>query len=159
MVSGSRACLTFIPSDHPHRPSRHFDGALDVILEHVRRSGRPDVTNLDQVAALARRRDRVAWDALELAGEALGCGLAAVVNLLNLGLVIIHTEAAVLNEEGPYQSAALRTLRAHAFSTAAASCKILWRLRTDELEGRGAASMAFHPLPDVFPMAGQGDEA
>jgi hypothetical protein len=28
MVSGSRACLTFILSDHPHRPSRHFDGAL-----------------------------------------------------------------------------------------------------------------------------------
>jgi hypothetical protein len=30
MVSGSRACLTFILSDHPHRPSRHFDGALGV---------------------------------------------------------------------------------------------------------------------------------
>jgi hypothetical protein len=28
MVSGSRACLTFILSDHPHWPSRHFDGAL-----------------------------------------------------------------------------------------------------------------------------------
>jgi hypothetical protein len=30
MVSGSRACLTFILSDHPHRPSRHFDEALPV---------------------------------------------------------------------------------------------------------------------------------
>jgi hypothetical protein len=28
MVSGSRAYLTFILSDHPHRPSRHVDGAL-----------------------------------------------------------------------------------------------------------------------------------
>jgi hypothetical protein len=28
MVSGSRAPLTFILSDHPQRPSRHFDGAL-----------------------------------------------------------------------------------------------------------------------------------
>ena len=28
MVSGSRACLTSILSDHPHRPSPHFDGAL-----------------------------------------------------------------------------------------------------------------------------------
>jgi hypothetical protein len=28
MLCGSRACLTFILSDHPHRPSRHFDGVL-----------------------------------------------------------------------------------------------------------------------------------
>jgi hypothetical protein len=28
MVSGSRACLTLNLSDHPHRPSRHFDAAL-----------------------------------------------------------------------------------------------------------------------------------
>ena len=28
MVSGSRACLTSILSDDPHRPSQHFDGAL-----------------------------------------------------------------------------------------------------------------------------------
>jgi hypothetical protein len=32
MVPESRACLTFILSDHPHRPSRHFDGAL--MAEH-----------------------------------------------------------------------------------------------------------------------------
>jgi hypothetical protein len=29
MVSGSRACLTSILSDHPHRPSLHFGGARD----------------------------------------------------------------------------------------------------------------------------------
>ena len=28
MVPESRACLTSILSDHPHRPSRHFAGAL-----------------------------------------------------------------------------------------------------------------------------------
>ena len=32
MVSGSRPCHTFILSDHPHRPSRHFDGALGFTL-------------------------------------------------------------------------------------------------------------------------------
>jgi hypothetical protein len=32
MVSGSRVCLTSILSDHPHRPSRHFDGALSTAV-------------------------------------------------------------------------------------------------------------------------------
>src|SRR5262245_41636432 len=31
-ASGSRACLTSILSNHPHRPSRHFDGALLAVL-------------------------------------------------------------------------------------------------------------------------------
>ena len=31
MVSDSRACLTFILSDHPYRPSRHFDRALATV--------------------------------------------------------------------------------------------------------------------------------
>jgi hypothetical protein len=35
MVSGSRACLTFILSDHPHWPSRHFDGALGPLVTLV----------------------------------------------------------------------------------------------------------------------------
>lgn len=122
----------------------------DVIVNELRLAGRSEVSNLGQVAALARQRDPVAWNAFERAGDALGRGLAAMVNLLNLGLLIIHTEAAIVDEDGPYRAAALRALRAHAFSTAAESCKVLWRVRTDELEGRGAASMAFHPLSDVF---------
>jgi hypothetical protein len=32
MVSDSRACLTSTLSDHPHWPSPHFGGALDVTL-------------------------------------------------------------------------------------------------------------------------------
>jgi predicted NBD/HSP70 family sugar kinase len=140
---GNRGCLETL-------------AGADVIIDHVRQAGRSDVISLDQAAALARQRDELAWNAFERAGEALGRGLAAVVNLLNLGLLIIHTEAALRDERGPYRRAAERTLRAHAFSTAAASCKISWRQRTDELEAQGAASMAFHPLPDVFPqLAGE----
>ena len=123
----------------------------DVIVKRVREAGRPGVSNLDEAAALARQGDQIAWNAFERAGEALGRGLASIVNVLNLGLFIIHTEPAVLEVNGPYRTAALRTLQARAFSTAAASCKILWRRRTDELEGRGAASMAFHQLADMFP--------
>jgi hypothetical protein len=35
MVSGSRASFTFILSDHPHRPSRHFAGVLPFRLPYA----------------------------------------------------------------------------------------------------------------------------
>jgi hypothetical protein len=51
MVAGSRACLTFILSDHPHRPSRHFDGALASVLatqqNHPSMSGWSGSSQLD----------------------------------------------------------------------------------------------------------------
>jgi hypothetical protein len=50
MVPGSRACLTFILSDHPHRPSRHFDGALP-----------------DKVRVALQGRGMVAWYADDMA--------------------------------------------------------------------------------------------
>jgi hypothetical protein len=55
MVSGSRACLTFILSDHPHRPSRHFDGAL-----HQK------VGLLLAIPAVLRCEDLAAWSPVPL---------------------------------------------------------------------------------------------
>jgi predicted NBD/HSP70 family sugar kinase len=112
----------------------------DVIVNHIRDAGR-NIDGLDAAARLTRQGDAVARTAFEHAGVAFGRGLATLLNLLNLGLVIIHTEAAVHDERTPYRSAATRSLHEHAFSTAADSCRIIWRVRTDELEGRGAASM------------------
>jgi len=120
----------------------------DAIMQALRREGRLDLRDVRAAAALVEGGDRVARQVFQQAGEALGRGLATLLNLLNLQAIGLCGEAALLNS-GVYLDAVRGSLRLHAFSTAADDCDLWIEERTDELEARGAASMVFDHLVDV----------
>lgn len=105
------------------------------------------VRTIDEAADLVKKGDQAAHDAFEKAGEALGRGLAGLVNLLNLRLVILCGEPAMLACE-PYIGQSRRSFADRAFSTAAKDCELRLERRTRQLEARGAASMVFESLVD-----------
>jgi predicted NBD/HSP70 family sugar kinase len=113
----------------------------NAILGAVRAAGGPNLATADELAALARAGDEVALAAIERAGETLGRGLSMLLNLLNLELVLLYAEEALL--ETAYLSSVKAALRAYAFSSAARDCEIIPKVLTDTLEARAAASMAF----------------
>jgi predicted NBD/HSP70 family sugar kinase len=126
---GGRGCLEAIAS-------------RNAMLDAVRAAGRPSLTTIGQLAALARQGDDVAVAVIERAGEALGRGLAMLLNLLNLELVVLYAEEPLVNTPA-YLEAVRGSLAAHAFSSAASDCRIIPKVLTDVLEARAAASMAF----------------
>lgn len=134
-VCGNDGCLQTVAS-------------ADAIVQAIREQGRPEVGAIDEAADLARRGDQPAKDSFERAGEALGIGLAILLNLVNLEAVILCGDAALLKYE-PYIEATRASLYRHAFSTTAEDCELLIESRTDELEARGAASMALGRFADV----------
>lgn len=113
----------------------------NAILRDMRNEGQP-IESIEIGIDLVRRGDETARKIFEHKGEALGRGLAGLVNLLNLSLVMLCATPAVLACD-PYIEAVHRSFRDHAFSTAASDCKLRLEDRTDELEARGAASLAF----------------
>jgi predicted NBD/HSP70 family sugar kinase len=117
----------------------------DGIVRALQRQGRSPVDSIEAAAALVRGGDRRARLVFERAGEALGLGLATLLNLLNLEAIVLCGEVAVLGS-GVYVDSARRSLASRAFSTAADDCDLWVEERTDELEARGAASMVFDDL-------------
>jgi predicted NBD/HSP70 family sugar kinase len=115
------------------------------ILHAIHDAGREDIESIKDAADLARNGDEVARAAFEQAGEALGRGLAGLVNLLNLRLIILCGEPAILAYE-PYVTEARKSFEERAFSTAARDCTLRIERRTGELAARGAASMVFEHL-------------
>jgi hypothetical protein len=95
----------------------------------------------------ARRRPH-GTRGVQRAGEALGRGLATLLNLLNLEAIGLCGEPAILST-GVYLDTVRDTLGRRAFSTAADDCDLWIEERTDELEARGAASMVFDHLVDL----------
>jgi predicted NBD/HSP70 family sugar kinase len=114
----------------------------DAMLGAVRAAGRPSPAGIDELTALARRGDYAALAAIERAGEALGRGLAILLNLLNLELVVLYAEEPLLNTPA-YLQTVQASLAAHAFSSAAGDCRIVPKVLTAVEEARAAASMAF----------------
>jgi len=131
-VCGNRGCL-------------QTEASGNAILQTIQESGRQDISAIDLAADYARGGDEFVRMAFERAGEALGIGLAILLNLVNLEAVILCGDAALLKYE-PYVGAARAVLYAHAFSTTAEDCELLVEARTEELEARGAASMALGQL-------------
>lgn len=127
-VCGKRGCLQTVASS-------------DAILASIRDWGGPNLAEIDVAADLARGGDELAQRAFELAGGALGIGLATLLNVVNLEAVILCGDASLL-EYGVYIDAARTSLVDNAFSTTAEDCELLVEVRTDELEAKGAASMA-----------------
>ena len=133
-VCGKRGCLETLASG-------------TAILRAIREKRK--VEDIDAAAALVRSGDDDAREAFEQAGTALGGGLAGLVNLLNLRLIILCGEPAMLKCE-PYMARVRESFRERAFSTAAEDCELRTESRTDELEARGAASMVFDHLYDYL---------
>jgi predicted NBD/HSP70 family sugar kinase len=113
----------------------------DAILREMENAGQP-IEDIDAGVDLVRSGSNTAQEIFKQQGEALGRSLAGLINLLNLKLVMLCATRAVL-ECDPYIDAVHRSFDAHAFSTAASDCKLKLEYRTDELEARGAASLAF----------------
>jgi predicted NBD/HSP70 family sugar kinase len=126
---GNRGCLETIAS-------------RDAMLGAVRAAGRPSPAIIAELAALARQGDEVTIAVIERAGEALGRGIAMVLNLLNLEFVVLYAEEPLV-ETPAYLQTVQDSLAAYAFSSAASDCGIITKVITDVEEARAAASMAF----------------
>ena len=113
----------------------------------LQQAGRTDVQDIAAAAGLVHGGDRTAREVFQRAGEALGRGLATLLNLLNLEAIGLCGEPAILSS-GVYLDTVRDTLGRRAFSTAADDCDLWIEERTDELEARGAASMVFDHLVD-----------
>jgi predicted NBD/HSP70 family sugar kinase len=135
-VCGNRGCLQTVAS-------------ADAIVRVIRERGEHAVDTIEVAADLARGGDQLARRSFERAGRALGIGLAILLNLVNLEAVILCGDAALLKYE-PYIDATRASLERHAFSTTAEDCDLLLESRTDELEARGAASMALGRSADLM---------
>jgi predicted NBD/HSP70 family sugar kinase len=145
-LAGELGHLVFEPGGDPCRCGGR--GCLETIasrkamLDAVRAAGRPSPATIHELAALARQRDDVAMAVIERAGEALGRGLAMLLNLLNLEFVALYAEEP-LAETPAYLEAVQASLAAHAFSSAASDCQVIPKVLTDVALARAAASMAF----------------
>jgi predicted NBD/HSP70 family sugar kinase len=120
----------------------------EAILQALWREGHRQISDVQAAASLVEGGDRAARQVFQNAGDALGRGLATLLNLLNLQALGLCGEAALLGS-GVYLDAVRTSLRRHAFSTAADDCDLWIEERTDELEARGAASMVFDHLVDM----------
>ncbi|HET6750343.1 MAG TPA: ROK family protein [Actinomycetes bacterium] len=145
-LAGELGHFVFEPGGDPCRCGGR--GCLETIasrtamLDAVRAAGRPSPASIDELAALARQGDDIAKAAIERAGEALGRGIAMLLNLLNLELVLLYAEEPLV-ETPAYLQSVQTSLKAHAFSSAASDCRIIQKVLTDIEEARAGASMAF----------------
>ncbi|BBH70664.1 sugar kinase [Actinoplanes sp. OR16] len=111
----------------------------DAIVERARqRSGRPQLT-FDDAVALARGGDRRTGAVFAEAGDAIGCGIAAVANLVGPALIVVSGEGlAAYDLFEPHIRAGFER---QAFG-AAAACPLTIRPLPFEEWARGAATVA-----------------
>jgi predicted NBD/HSP70 family sugar kinase len=106
----------------------------------------PDCTTIEEAIRLARTDATAAGGAARkafgVAGEALGRGLAALTNLLNLRRIILSGEGVLAFDL--LAPALEASWQAHAFSTAARDCELIVDVVDDDLWARGAASLVIH---------------
>ncbi|GLW96771.1 ROK family transcriptional regulator [Microtetraspora sp. NBRC 16547] len=137
---GNRGCLEAMAS-------------TPAILRSIAERGGPALRSIVRAARLAREDSgpsgAAARAAFEAAGEALGRGLAALYNLLNLEMVILSGED--VNAHDLFGPAASAAAEAHAFSTAARDCELVVDAVDDQLWARGAACLVIHQAVGITP--------
>jgi predicted NBD/HSP70 family sugar kinase len=127
----------------------------DGILQTIREHGRPDdVLDIDGASLLAQQGDEVVRRAFEEAGAYLGLGLSWLVNLLDLELVIVHADQALL-DAGVYEPAAKGSFDKHSFQEEDERPNLKFAPRNDWLGARSAGSMVFGLLPDRIAQRGE----
>jgi predicted NBD/HSP70 family sugar kinase len=131
-VCGNTGCLETVASE-------------SAILRYIARRQR-SVGPASFVAAveLARSGDKVAIEAFRRAGDALGLGIAAVMNLVNPQKILLSGEGLIA--EDLLVEAVNNSIAEHAFSTAAADCQIISTPHGAETWARGAAALVLNTL-------------
>jgi glucokinase len=126
----------------------------DGILHIIRQQGRPyGVPDIDGASRLAQQGDEAARRAFEDAGAVFGLGVSWLTNLLDLELVIVHADPALLDSDA-YVPAARRSFAKHSFQDPDEQPELRFRRRDDFLGARSAGSMVFRLLPDRFAETG-----
>jgi predicted NBD/HSP70 family sugar kinase len=123
------------------------------ILRTIRERGRPDVLDIEGASRLVQRGDETARRAFADAGAVFGLGLSWLTNLLDLELVIVHADPALLDSDA-YVPAARRSFAEHSFHDVHERPELQFQGRDDFLGARSAGSMVFRLLPDRFAEAG-----
>jgi predicted NBD/HSP70 family sugar kinase len=134
-LCGRRGCLETIAGS---------DGILYAIGEQGRRD---DVADIETASRLAQQGDATARRAFEDAGAVFGLGLSWLTNLLDLELVIVHADRALLDSDA-YVPAAQRSFEMHSFHHVDERPALYFQPRDDWLGARSAGSMVFRLLPD-----------
>ena len=131
-VCGNRGCLETVASE---------SAILRRIEEHD-----PSAAGIDFSEAIERALagDAAARKAFQRAGDALGIGVSAILNLLNPELVLISGEGLAARELllGPMRAAIAR----HTFSSAATDCRFEFAPHGADTWARGAAALVLHTL-------------
>jgi predicted NBD/HSP70 family sugar kinase len=132
---GNRGCLETVASDR-------------AILRFLQDKGVRDCRSVQQAMRLAQDEQTAAGtaarEAFAVTGHALGRGLAALCNLLNLNKVILSGEGAIAYPL--FRSELESSWRKHSFSTAADDCDLIIDLVDDDQWARGAACLAIQEL-------------
>ncbi len=121
---GNRGCLETIAADK-------------AILSSIARDGGPFLTSIGEAALLAREGDEKARAAFARAGEALGCALAMLANIVNPSRVVLSGEGVVASDLMMDHLA--EALERHTFANAAGVPEIVTRPLSDEMWAKGAA--------------------
>jgi predicted NBD/HSP70 family sugar kinase len=157
-TAGELGHLVVDPGGRPcacgHRGCLETIAGGDGILQTIRQQGHPDVPDIYGASRLAQQGDEVARHAFGEAGATFGLGLSWLVNLLDLELVIVHADQALL-ESGAYVPAARRSFEEHSFHTADEQPELAIEARDDWLGARSAGSMVFRLLPDRLTEPGE----
>jgi predicted NBD/HSP70 family sugar kinase len=132
---GNRGCLEAVASDR-------------AILRFLRDNGVRDCRSVRQAIRLAQGEETAARtaarEAFAVAGRALGRGLAALCNLLNLDKVILSGEGAIAY--ALFRAELESSWQKHSFSTAANDCHLIIDFVNDDQWARGAACLAIQDL-------------
>jgi predicted NBD/HSP70 family sugar kinase len=125
------------------------------ILQTIRQQVRPDdVPDIDAASRLSQQGDEGARRAFAEAGARFGLGLSWLTNLLDLELVIVHADRALLDSDA-YVPAARRSFEEHSFHAADEQPELVIEARDDWLGARSAGSMVFRLLPDRLSELGE----
>lgn len=123
---GNTGCLEAVAADY-------------AIIAATAARGGPHCTTTEEVAALARAGNAAARAAYTTMGQALGRGLAALCNLLNLDRIVLTGEGT--HAYDLFEHACLTAFHQHAFSTAAQDCDFTCEPADDDLWASGAACL------------------
>ena len=121
---GNRGCLETIASDK-------------AILAAIAGAGGPSLTSIGEAALLAREGNENARAAFARAGEALGCALAMLANLVNPSRVVLSGEGVVASDL--LMDHLSDALDRNTFASFAGVPQIVTRPLSDEMWAKGAA--------------------
>lgn len=137
---GNRGCLEALAGDA-------------AVLAAIREAGGPAFGTVAEAADAARHAvdagGAAAREAFETAGEAVGRGIAVLLNILNLEKVVLSGEGVVASDL--FGDAMRAAVDQHAFSTSARDCELLIQALDEQEWARGAACLVIKEAVGASP--------